>query len=293
MSFEFDIESNSNKENEPPRKKLFVDRSSSNSSNSSSIDDSFMTDASMTVDCENDISLEWLLDKSVEDCYRKIAEERKLLNETMYEISNITFCAVGISIAREFTPAVRLSTMVLGAENIAFTSNDWTSFLNALKHLYSENSFNSRVQKEYVLKCVKDEYEISSTTIGDEKVLRVCWNGKHVIHLSTFMVNKILNLEEILSSRLRLCENMYLCKEYYDVLCRVFCRYIQNCEEFEFDAGNEESVKFVKNTLKLELIRSILFSDISKYCIEEIPYVNPQRIFEDLKNINEFVTNMK
>lgn len=188
----------------------------------------------------------------------QIKNEKKYIYEVVHVLPELGLqLATGISSAREFFPAVKLTLLpYIGTEGscISFNDTEWRELINNLeKKQYIElPSFADRA----------DEITYSTIPCDDSEIVKI-ENFEGCLYLCQNIVHKILYFNDFILKRLLVLDTYKFRSFYWRTL-----EYV--AKNFNYD--------YIDNLIKLCRIHD----DFNSYCMFEFALFNPVKVLDDL-----------
>lgn len=141
-----------------------------------------------------------------------IEAEKTFLLNTSFKTYHLSIDC-GISVARDFTPAVRLST---NKQQLTLNSNEWHELLAILEDLL-ENEFCNSSNGECTPRDIWPDISVSIHTVLSEKT--VCLTKKEVlIFMHEIDLCELIQFKYLLASRISMLSTLNFGVYYYNVL---------------------------------------------------------------------------
>lgn len=216
-----------------------------------------------------------MIDDALEKFFEEVQREGRLVLETSYPLAASLNCAVGLSVARDLLPVVKLESPNVFSDRygrtISFTEHDWERFLfnldTVVKQFFLEES-------QDMLSATFNDYNITSSSFLNEKIIKLQWNNKATVYLTKEQVFHLIDLADVLGKRLKMLDQMPLSYAYYDTLALV---------NDILDPYEKKRVETVPKELIMKLVRNgeksleLLFSEMIIYY--------PERIVRDINQM--------
>lgn len=216
-----------------------------------------------------------MIDDALEKFFDEVQREDRLVLESSYPLTTSLNCAVGLSVVRDLLPVIKLESPNVFSDRygrtISFTERDWERFLfnldTVVKQFFLEEALD-------MLTVAFDDYNITSSSFLNEKIIKLQWNNKATVYMTKGQVFHLLDLADVLGKRLKMLDQISLCYAYYDTLALV---------NDILDPYEKKRVETVPKELIMKLVRNgeksleLLFSEMIIYY--------PERILRDVNHM--------
>lgn len=147
---------------------------------------------------------------------KEIEQEIRYINEIHYTCASHFEIYVGLSVVRDFQPAVKLLNTITN-QNISFDKYYWNRFLIMLKRCFVDD-------KESEAGCIKEDesdFRIEYEEFRDTKLFKVTNNLEVSLYIEKETATEILKLERIIDYRLGILNEMDFYNFYYNTLIQI------------------------------------------------------------------------
>lgn len=195
-------------------------------------------------------------------CKEKIKQEKQLINEVHYSLSDCVLqVSTGISAARGFEPTVKFNNSV---DAISLMDLDWYDFIANI-----DITPDNDKEKKFVETIVEFEnFTISSQLFIDHHLL-LLKSGDSVIHIDDNCIKKLINIKHLINYRLEFLRHLDFKNFYNNTIL-----YISN-----FDKCDKETyIDKIKNLCTLNKCEQ-------SYCLLEYLEFNKNVVVDDIDKI--------
>lgn len=217
------------------------------------------------------------LDDALNQFYKSIMEEGRLLYEVNYDLSLGMGCGTGISVVRDFIPVVKLFTKSSDrAKPITFTMLDFQDIMNAIESIYNEI-----IEKQGQIQKTVRDYSIQVEELYPRGcMIRISWWSSNVLYLHRADVEKLVKLSPLLMNRLQVLSNMNFCQTYYNFIEETVSLFRENTL---LPYEDNRSVIMRVAYMIVERYRDQL-DHHSRMCIQELLVTNRDKFVDDALN---------